>query len=108
MSCLLAKACLLSSRRRLQLCCLSELLSCLLAKASLLSSYAGLLNAHLADALGRSRLALLLLLEGGHGLRLRLAVPLRQEVGDRAGALIHEVALQFGALNAFTLSTKRP
>jgi hypothetical protein len=64
------------------------------------------LRAQLANALARLHLTALLLLKGLHGLRLRLAVALRQKVGNRAGLLIEQVALHLSALNAFALAAK--
>ena len=44
--------------------------------------------AKLADTLCSGRLALLLLFKSRHGLRLCLAVALRQKVGNRGGLLV--------------------
>jgi hypothetical protein len=128
----LAKACLLRGNRCLQpglrakglstlllqcgllrggcgLCCtgLTQLLGRLLAKPGLLSRDGRLLGAQLADTLCSLSLALLLLLERCHGLRLRLAVALRHQIGNRVGLLLQEAALKLGTLHAFALSTER-
>ena len=103
---LLLQCCLLCGSGGLCRASLTQHACCLLAKTGLLCGDTGLLSTKLANALCSGSLALLLLLERGHGLRLRLAIALRQKVGNRAGALIHQVAFHLGTLHAFALTTE--
>ncbi|NDC35189.1 MAG: hypothetical protein EBZ51_07340 [Synechococcaceae bacterium WB9_2_112] len=86
---------------------LCKLLCCRLAQTGLLCCHASLLDAQLADALCSGGLTLLLLLKGSHRLRLRLAVALRHQVGNRVGLLLQKTALKLCALHAFALAAER-
>ena len=97
----------LSARLHAQACLLCGQLSSLLLQPGLLCRNLCLLRAQLANALARLHLTALLLFKRCHGLRLRLAVALRQKIGNCGGLLIHQVALHFSTLNTFTLTAKR-
>ena len=101
-----AELALLSGGLCLQLCGLGKLLRGALAEARLLRCDLSLLPAQLTNALASLHLTTLLLFKSLHGLRLRLAEALRQEVGDGGSLLVHQVALHLSALHTFTLAAK--